>query len=141
MKQIDEAVQFGRRLHEIMRAKRIPLSKVAKHLEVGESTIRKICSGANVSQYLQLGKLAAVLDVSPNELLGYDAPVCGLSNVRAAVQGVIEQLGHDRQLACLAAEIALQAAQEQSILQEDVETEIRVKAKILLSQSAHVKLK
>jgi transcriptional regulator with XRE-family HTH domain len=141
MNQASKAIQFGSRLQAIMRAKKIPLSKVAEELEVGVSTIRKICSGSNVSQYLQLEKLASVVGVSPNELLGYGAPDGECAYIRAAVQGVIEQLGHDRETARLAAEIALQAAQERSILQEDAETETRVKAKILLSQAGRLKSK
>jgi transcriptional regulator with XRE-family HTH domain len=140
MKVTGDASRFGTRLRSYMHERKLTVNDVAAALGVNQSTVRKICSGENVTQYLQLANLAGIIGVTPNDLLGFDKPEAELEHLLPAVQGVIEQLGHDRGLARLAAEIALRAAEEQRILEEDAATEIRVRAKLLLSQSGHPKL-
>jgi len=140
MKVTGDALRFGTRLRSYMDERNLSINDVAAALGVNQSTVRKICSGENVTQYLQLANLAGIVGVTPNDLLGFDTSVTELDHLLPAVQGVIEQLGHDRSLARLAAEIAIRAAEEQRILEEDAATEIRVRAKLLLSQAVHPKL-
>ena len=140
MKVIGDALRFGTRLRSYMDERNLSINDVAAALGVNQSTVRKICSGENVTQYLQLANLAGIVGVTPNDLLGFDTSATELDHLLPAVQGVIEQLGHDRSLARLAAEIAIRAAEEQRILEEDAATEIRVRAKLLLSQAVHPKL-
>jgi transcriptional regulator with XRE-family HTH domain len=132
----EAALAFGRRLRLLMEQRGYTYKSLGDAVGVNHSTIRKMVVGQNVGQYLHLKSISQALGTTPNTMLGMGDDVGDSRLLIAAVQGVIEQLGHDRETAMMAAQIALAAAQEQRVLDEDAATEVRVSAKLALKKAA-----
>jgi transcriptional regulator with XRE-family HTH domain len=99
------------------------------------SSIRKIVSGENVFQWTQLAKLAAALNTSPDYLLGLGSGGLDANLAQVAVQGLLEQLGYDRETAQLGARIAVETAREHRALLEDPEIEVRLRTKLAIAEA------
>lgn len=130
-----DEIAFGRRVETIMRAKGLTPADVAGRLGASESSVRKLCSGYAVRQFLQLPVLAQALGVGPLELLGLEPASLDKTRVLNAVQAVIESLGFDRDVALSAAGIALEAAAGPRVLDEPDEAEVRAMAKLLMRRA------
>ena len=131
---MDESRQLGERINRLMRAQRMQPGDLARELDLGESSIRKVLRGENVAQYIQLARIARALKTTPNFLLGFtdahmDAGRSGnidLSLLQAAFQGILEQLGLDRDAASVGAQLAFETAQEQTVVGEDPLTRVSI---------------
>ena len=66
-----DGLTFGERLHLIRRRLRWGLERLAREVGVDPSTISRWEKDRHAPSATQLVGLAVVLDVSPNELLGY----------------------------------------------------------------------
>lgn len=99
------------------------------------SSIRKIMTGENIHQWTQLAKLASALNTSPDYLLGLGSEGLDPNLAQVAVQGLLEQLGYDREMARLGARLAVETAREHRVLLEDPETEVRLRVKLAASEA------
>jgi transcriptional regulator with XRE-family HTH domain len=131
----DYEKEIGARVAAHMRKLDWTPAQLARELNLtSHSSIRKIMSGHSVFQWTQLAKLAGLLQTSPNELLGLEhKPSLDETLVLAAVQGILEQLGFERDMAQIGAKLAVETAKEHRVLQEDPATEVRVRAKLAIA--------
>jgi transcriptional regulator with XRE-family HTH domain len=118
---IKKAKEIGERIRILMEKRGMDHKTLARAVGITPNAITKIVTGINTIQYAKLARLASVLGVEPNEILGY-APGAARELLRGVLEGAFQALGHS---VLEANEIALKALEVLDTPSADSNSEVR----------------
>lgn len=111
-KDIDaRARDIGARVSGFRKRAKITAPQLASLLGVQKDAINRIQSGRNLSQWLKLADLATILNVTPNDLLGFNS-IADREIVRAALEASYQALGLNEEEVRILAESILAVIDE-----------------------------
>lgn len=141
------AAEIGERIRGILKSRGVTVGLVADAMGISEDALRKIMQGNSAKSYVKLAKLARALNTTPNEILGFPAPISSEALDPARLSGVITTLAErmsdlDPDEVRALVQVVLEVSKSPATPSSDVptETEARIQSDFAVRQLLRPKL-
>jgi transcriptional regulator with XRE-family HTH domain len=127
----EEMKDIGRRIATFRDNLSMSNSELAEAIGIGLDAVNKIVSGESCKKYADLGKIARLLKVTPNDILGFKGGSIA-TEVRAAIEASYAGFGLDADVAAKLADTVLSTLEEPQLASArmDRDTAVRVQAEL-----------